>query len=159
MGRRKWPLLILVCLLIGSGAAFLCLKKLTFLHVENLDRGRTILLRLDPSEPFLIFYIHSIYKEPVFEEFRAEGEVIFLKGVRTRSPAVMEYYGFEDMREFHPVNRRLETITLRSGTGEGQGLILGGRKIYLREHGEKGDRIRLSLESISMGEYLRKKLM
>ncbi|OGP57795.1 MAG: hypothetical protein A2162_07400 [Deltaproteobacteria bacterium RBG_13_52_11b] len=159
MGRKKWPLLILVCLLIGSGGAFLYLKKLTFLRLENLDHGRTIRLRIDPSEPFSIFYVHSIYQEPVFEEFQAEGETIVLKGVRTKSPAVMEYYGFEDMREFHPVNRRLKAITLKSGTGEGQGLIFGERKIYLRDYGEKGDRIRLSLESIPMGEYLRKELM
>jgi hypothetical protein len=106
-----------------------------------------------------MFYIHSIYKVPVVEEFQAEKDAIVLKGVRTKSPAVMEYYGFEDMKEFHPMNKKLGTVfIIRRGMGEGQGLIVRDRKIYLSEIGEKGDRIRLRVESISLGEYLILKL-
>jgi hypothetical protein len=102
-----------------------------------------------------MFYIHSIYKEPVIEEFQSEKDAIVLKGVRTKSPAVMEYYGFEDMKEFHPMNQRLGAVFLiRRGMGEGQGLIVGDKKIYLSEIGEKGDRIQLRVESMSLGEYL-----
>jgi flagellar motor switch protein FliM len=43
---------------------------------------------------------------------------------------------------------------IRRGMGEGQGLIVGDRKIYLSEIGEKGDRIQLRVESISLGKYL-----
>ena len=59
-----------------------------------------------------MFYIHSIYEEAVIEEFRAEKETIILKGVRTKSPAVMEYYGLEDTKEFHPMNQRLGGVLL-----------------------------------------------
>jgi hypothetical protein len=43
---------------------------------------------------------------------------------------------------------------IRRGIGEGQGLIVGDRKIYLSEIGERGDRIQLRVESMSSGKYL-----
>jgi hypothetical protein len=141
-----------------AGGAFL-LKKVTFLQLENLDRPNAVHIQINPPEPFSIFYIHSIYREPVIEELQVEQEAIILRGVRTKSPAVMEYYGFEDLREFHPMNQRLGAIfIIRRGMGEGQGLIVRDRKIYLSEIGEKGDRIRLRVESVSLGEYLILKL-
>jgi len=144
----------LIGILIVAGGVFL-FKKVTILHIEDMDHPRTIRIRISPPEPFSIFYIHSIYKEPVIEEFQVEKEAIVLKGVRTKSPAVMEYYGFEDMKEFHPMNERLGAVfIIRRGMGEGQGLIVKDRKIYLSEIGEKGDRIRLRVESMSLGNYL-----
>jgi hypothetical protein len=120
-----------------------------------MDRPNAIHVRISPSETFSMFYIHSIYREPVIEEFQAEKDAIILKGVRTKSPAVMEYYGFEDMKEFHPMNQRLGAVFLiKRGMGEGQGLIVGDKKIYLSEIGEKGDRIQLRVKSISLGKYL-----
>ena len=137
-----------------AGGVFL-LRKVTLLHIENMDRPRAVRVCINPFELFSIFYIHSIYHEPVIEEFQAEKGAIVLKGVRTKSPAVMEYYGFEDMREFHPMNQRLGAVfIIRRGMGEGQGLIVRERKIYLSEIGEKGDRIQLRVESVSLGRYL-----
>jgi len=43
---------------------------------------------------------------------------------------------------------------LRVAEGEGQGLIVGDRKIYLSEIGARGDRIQLSVRSLSRGAYL-----
>jgi hypothetical protein len=137
-----------------AGGAFL-LKKVTFLRLENLDRPNAIQIQISPPEPFSIFYIHSIYQEPVIEEFQVEKGAIVLKGVRTKSPAVMEYYGFEHMKEFHSMNYRLGAVfIIRRAMGEGQGLIVKDRKIYLSEIGEKGDRIRLRVETVSLGKYL-----
>ena len=143
----------MVGLLVIAGGVLL-LKKVTVLHIENIDHPRTIRIRISPSEPFSVFYIHSIYKEPVVEEFQAEGDAIALKGVRTKSPAVMEYYGFEDMKGFHPMDQRLGAIYFKWGIGEGQGLIVRDRKIYLSEIGERGDRIQLSVESMSLLNFL-----
>jgi hypothetical protein len=148
----------LIGILIALGGVFL-LKKVTILHLENMDRPRAIYIRISTSEKFSMFYIHSIYREPVIEEFQAEKEAIVLKEIRTKSPAVMEYYGFEDMKEIHFMNLKLGAIFLiRRGMGEGQGLIVRGRKIYLSEIGEKGDRIQLRVESVSLGKYLILKL-
>ena len=119
-----------------------------------MDHQRTVHIRIGASEPFSVFYVHSIYKAPVSEEFQAERDAIVLKGVRTKSPAVMEYYGLEDMKEFHPMNQKLGAIYFKWGTGEGQGLIVGDRKIYLSEIGQRGDRIQLRVESTSLSNYL-----
>jgi hypothetical protein len=152
--RETWPLLILIGILIVAGGVFL-FKKVTLLHIESMDRSRSIHMRISPSETISMFYIHSIYREPVIEEFQAEKEAIVLKGVRTKSPAVMEYYGFEDMKEFHTMNQRIGAFfIIRRGMGEGQGLIVRDRKIYLSEIGERGDRIRLRVESVSLGKYI-----
>ncbi len=134
--------------------AVLFLEKITILHIENRDHPRTIRIRINLSEPFSVFYIHSIYKEPVIEQFQVKGDAIALKGVRTKSPAVMEYYGFEDMKGFHPMNEWLGAIYFKWGIGEGQGLIVRDRKIYLSEIGERGDRIQLRAESMSVLNYL-----
>ena len=125
------------------------------LQLENMDRPQAIGIRINPSEEFSMFYIHSIYEEAVIEEFRAEKETIILEGVRTKSPAVMEYYGFEDTKEFHPMNQRLGAVfIIRRGMGVGQGLIVRDRKIYLSEIGERGDRIQLRVRSFMLGSYL-----
>jgi hypothetical protein len=141
-------------ILIIIGGVFL-FKKVTLLQLENMDRSKAVHIRVNPSETFSMFYIHSIYKEPVIEEFQSEKDTIVLKGVRTKSPAVMEYYGFEDMKEFHPMDKRLGAVFLiRRGMGEGQGVVVRERKIYLSEVGEKGDRIQLRVELVSLGKYL-----
>jgi hypothetical protein len=151
---KRWPLLILIGVLIVSGGVFL-FKKVGVLQLENMDRPQAINIRINPSKEFSMFYIHSIYEEAVIEEFRAEKKTIILKGVRTKSPAVMEYYGFEDTKEFHPMNQRIGAVFIvRRGMGEGQGLIIRDRKIYLSEIGERGDRIQLRVESMSLGKYL-----
>jgi hypothetical protein len=137
-----------------GGGVFL-FKKVTLLHIENMDHPKAIHMRISPSETFSMFYIHSIYREPVIEEFQAEKDAIALKGIRTKSAAVMEYYGFEDTKEFHPMNQKLGAVFIvRRGMGEGQGLIVGERKIYLSEIGERGDRIQLRVESMPLGKYL-----
>ena len=144
----------MITLLIVAGGVFL-FKKVTLLHIENMDRAKTIHIRISPSETFSMFYIHSIYKEPVLEEFQVDHQAIILKGVRTKSPAIMEYYGFQESKEFHPMDLKLGAVFLiRRGMGGGQGLIVRDRKIYLSEIGEKGDRIQLRVEPISLGKYL-----
>jgi hypothetical protein len=149
---KTWLLLVLIIILIGLGGVLL-FEQVTVLQLKNMDHPRTIDIRISPSETFSMFYIHSIYKEPVVEEFQAEKGAIVLKGVRTKSPAVMEYYGFEDTKEFHPMDQKLGAIYFKWGTGEGQGLIVRDRKIYLSEIGGRGDRIQLRVESMSLLNY------
>lgn len=140
-------------MLIILGGVFL-FKKVTLLQIENLDSHKIVAIKINPPERFSMFYIHSIYMEPVMEEFQVEKDALILKGIRTKSPAVMEYYGFEDMREYYPMNKVLGAIYFKWGTGEGQGLIIRERKIYLSEVGQKGDQIRLRVKSISLWKYI-----
>jgi len=152
--RKVLPLLVLIGIAIIAGG-FLFFEKVTLLHIENMDRQKTIHIRISPSESFSMFYIHSIYRQSVMEEFQVDHQAIILKGVRTKSLAIMEYYGFQESQEFHPMDVKMGAVFLiKRGMGEGQGLIVRDKKIYLSEIGEKGDRIQLRVETLSLGEYL-----
>jgi hypothetical protein len=121
-----------------------------------MDRPRTVRVWVNPSDQFSIFYIHSIYNAPAIEEFQVDRGGVTLKGVRTQNPGILEYYGFEDSKEFHAMDQKLGAIFFRVAMGEGQGLIVRDKKIYLSEIGEKGDRIRLRVNTLSLGTYLLK---
>jgi len=155
MKQKAWLLLILlVVVILGSGFLFLNTKILV-LQLENKDHMRTLSLQIKPLERFSIYYIHSIHQEPVIEEFEAAPDnTIVLKGVRTKSPAIAEEYGLDDRKSTHPMDERLGAIFFRVAPGEGQGLIVRDRKIYLNEIGRSGDRIQLSVRSISKASYL-----
>jgi len=152
LGTRRWLLFAFIAALIGGGG-FLLSRKVLLLELENTDRPRTLQMRIEPSERFTVFYTHSIYNEGIIEEFQADEDGIVLKGVRSKSPAVMEYFGFEDMKEFHPMNLVLGAIFFRVGMGEGQGLIVRDRKFYLSEIGARGERIRLRVKSVPLVYY------
>ena len=155
MKLNKRPLLLVIGIIILAGGVFLFAKKITVLQVRNLDHPQTLRIRTGPSGAFSIFYINSIYDEPVSEEFQIKGDSIILKGVRTKSPGVMGYYGFDDIREFHPMNKDLGTAFIfKKGMVEGQGLRIGEKKIFLNEIGEKGNSIQLSVEFMRFGRYL-----
>ena len=149
---RSLVILILIVIVVAAGGVSL-FKQILLLQLENTDQPRTVQMRIDPSERFSIFYIHSIHREAVTEEFQADRSGIVLKGVRTTSPAIQEYYGFQDTKDFHPLNLKLGAIFIRVGEGEGQGLVVRDRKIYLSEVGKRGDRVRLRVRSVSMGSY------
>ena len=138
---------------MAAGGVFYFTKVL-LLQLENTEHPQSIEVKIRPSERFTVFYVHSIYGESVTEEFQAEEDGIVLKGVRTKSPAILESFGFEDMKEFHPMNVMLGAIYFRVGLGEGQGLVVKDRKIYLSEIGARGDRIRLRVRSVPLGYYL-----
>ncbi len=154
--KRKVRLLsiLLVVMIVGGGLFFLFGTKILVLQLENTDRPKTLSLRIQPTERFSVYYVHSVYRKPVIEEFEAAPDnTIVLKGVRTTSPAIAEQYGLDDRKNNHPMNERLGAIFFRVAPGEGQGVIVRDRKIYLKEVGSEGDRIQLSVRSISAGSY------
>jgi len=154
--KRKIVFFLIVAALVLGAAGVLYFKKVTLLYLENADRSRTVRVWVNPSDQFSIFYIHSIYNAPAIEEFQVDRGGITLKGVRTQNPGILEYYGFEDTKQFHPMDKKFGAIFFRVAMGEGQGLIVRDKKIYLSEIGEKGDRIRLRVNTISFGAYVLK---
>lgn len=157
MRTKAILLLLLLGISLASGEA-LYLKKVTILYLENMDRPREVRIWVNPSDQFSIFYIHSVYNAPAIEEFQVEQGAITLKGVRTKNPGIMEYYGFEDTEPYHAMDSKLGAIFFRVAMGEGQGLIVRDKKIYLSEVGQKGDRIRLRVSTLPLGAYLFKRL-
>ena len=147
----------MVVIVVAAGGVFL-FKEILVLQLGNTDSLQRIHVRIVPPERFSITYLHSIYGEPVTEEFEAAQDGIVLQGVRTKSSAVREYYRFEEAKEFHRVHVKLGARLLRVGEGEGQTLKVGDRMIRLTDLGKRGDRIGVSIRSISTGEYLLTKL-
>ena len=152
--RQKIILLLIIIGLVIAVGSVLVFKKVTTLYLENMDRPRAVRLWISPSDHFSIFYFHSVYSGPASEEFQVDRGTIVLKGVKTKSPGILEYYGFDDMKSFHPMHQRWGAVFFKVGTGEGQGLIIRDKKIYFSEIGEKGDRIQLRVMFIPYGYYL-----
>ena len=160
MKHKSRPLLTLIGLLILTGEALLFYGKLTVLEFVNLDHKKVLLVRVFPSERFSMFYVHSIYDSDVVEEFEVGTAAIVLKGVRTENPRVMEYYGFDSVNGFHPLNIAFkQPLIIKRGMGQDQGFIFKGKRIHLRELAEKGDRIQLRLTAASWGAYFLAKLL
>jgi hypothetical protein len=150
---KSWIFLVSVAIGIVAGAA-LGFEKITILYLHNRDRSRDYSIRVNPPERFSYSYTHSIYGEPVVEEFQIQQGMIVLTGVRASHPGILEYYGFGDTEEFHPMDRRFPSILLRVGMGEAQRLRVRDKKVSFSEVGERGDQILLGLRSVSLGRYL-----
>ena len=112
------------------------------LLVENRDRGTVLRLRLRPGEVFSVVYHHSIYDQPVTEEFvlDAEGRIV-LRAVTSPSAAVREYFGITSAGERHAMARTMPEIVFRIATGTPQRLRTGGVERSFLELGEHGDRL------------------
>ena len=154
MKPRGWLILIFLSLLL-AGAAALLLKEVQVLRVENLDRSKRLLIPAEPSASFSFTYIHSMYLEPATEEFEVgEGQEFILRGVRTKSPSVAHYYGFEDGRDYYPVNRKMESFVMRMGMTQTQTLRVGDQSISLEKLDQKGDRLEFRVIRMTRGRYL-----
>jgi hypothetical protein len=156
---KEWILLLSLLALMGTGGAFL-IKKVPVLQIVNTDHTQKVHILITPHSQFTLSYVHSIYLEPASEEFEVgEGEEIILKGVKTKSPAVANYYGFEDGRGYYPVNRRMKSFPLRLGMSNPQTLDYGNRAISLQEIGEKGDRLEVRVVRITLAHYLLSRIL
>ena len=153
MRYRLWPFSACAAIMVLAGVLFLSLR-VVILQVENLDRQRLVRIRLGSSGRFSLSYIHSMYDAPVIEELEILGDKIFLVGVRTKSPAVMEYYGFETVGELRPLRRELGEIRLRVSMGGAQRLSWGGGDFSLAALGASGDLIVIRTRSLPLGQFL-----
>jgi hypothetical protein len=112
------------------------------LLVENPDRGTVLRVRLQPGEVFSVVYHHSMYDQPVTEDFVLdEGGRIVLQAVTSPSAAVREYFGITSAGERHALRRTMPEIVFRIATGTAQRLRAGGVERSFLELGEHGDRL------------------
>ena len=112
------------------------------LLVENTDRGTVLRIPLRPGEVFSVVYHHSIYDQPVTEEFVVDDEGhIVLQAVTSPSAAVREYFGITSAGERHAMVRSMPEVVFRIATGTVQRLRTGGVERSFLELGEHGDRL------------------
>jgi hypothetical protein len=140
MGRRTrgW--------ILGSAAALLAaaaaLHPVNVIEVENAARGETALIALHDGESFSVTAHHSMYEQPVTEEFVVdENRRIVLKWVSSPSAAVREYFGIVAPGERHAVERAMDQVVFRVAAGIPQRFRLGGRERSFLEFGDHGDRL------------------
>ena len=93
-----------------------------------------------PDGRFAVTYHHSMYDQPVTEEYAVAGEALELRSLHSPSAAVLEYFGITAPGATHERRRYLPEIVMRVATGEPQVLRIGNRSISLREFGMPGDR-------------------
>jgi hypothetical protein len=112
------------------------------LLVENSDRGTVLRLRLRPGEGFSVVSQHSMYDQPVTEDFvlDEEGRIV-LQAVTSPSAAVREYFGLTSAGDRHTMARTMKEIVFRIATGTPQRLRAGGTERSFLELGAQGDRL------------------
>ncbi len=137
-------------LLLAAIGGWLVFRPMTALQLENVDRGGVGHYPVNAGDSFSITYQHSIYRQPVIEEFTVGrlGELV-LTGVRSESGAVLEYFGFTDTRTFHAMNRPMRDIVFRVAIDGAQVLTIGGRRISFLSLGDPGDRIMVRMATVS----------
>lgn len=112
------------------------------LEIENTTRGRAVLrLHLGAGERFSVVYHHSMYDQPVTEEFTVEDGRIVLLAVESPSAAVREYLGITGVGARHAVRRVMGEIVFRVAAGTPQRLRVGGAERSFLDLGEHGDRL------------------
>lgn len=112
------------------------------LRIENAARGRTAAFTLAIGEPFSVTYHHSMYDQPVTEEFVIDGAGrIVLEAVSSPSAAAREYFGILGPGERHRIVRPMREIVFRVAMGAPQRLRIGTTERSFLDFGEPGDRL------------------
>ena len=144
---RRLPL-ALVVLLVAAAPASAPPHPAHALLVENTDRGTVLRIPLRAGEVFSVVSQHSMYDQPVTEDFVVDEEGrIVLQAVTSPSAAVREYFGITAAGERHAVARTMPEIVFRIATGTAQRLRAGGVERSFLELGEHGDRLVLRANS------------
>ena len=134
--------LALVVLLVAADPASAPPHPAHALLVENTDRGTVLRIPLRAGEVFSVVSQHSMYDQPVTEDFVVDEEGrIVLQAVTSPSAAVREYFGITAAGERHAVARTMPEIVFRIATGTPQRLRAGGVERSFLELGEHGDRL------------------
>ncbi len=112
------------------------------LVIENAERGRTWHFPLRRGEVFSVVSQHSIYDQPVTEDFVVDerGRIV-LEAVASPSAAVREYFGITSAGARHAVVRVMPEIVFRVAEGTPQRLRLGGAERSFLAFGAHGDRL------------------
>ena len=96
-------------------------------------------LRLPPSGEFALEYLHSYYRRPARETFRATSDGFELVAVSSPSEAVLDYYEIAGARErrgghwtLRPARRaRFETMALAATAVGRRTLVAGAARVPL----------------------------
>lgn len=144
MRRRARSLAVAAAAALAAAGALLGLRPVTVLEFRNEARGSTVRIPA-PSGAFVVTSQHSMYDQPVAEEFVVgPGGELVLEAVSSPSAAVLEYFGITATGERHAVLRTMRQIVFRVATGVPQRLRVGDEERSFLELGAHGDRLVLT---------------
>jgi hypothetical protein len=123
-------------------AALGALRPVNVLELTNTSRSSAVAIPVGNGSTFSVTYHHSMYDEPVTEEFivGSTGEIV-LQAVSSPSAAVREYFGITAIGERHPVVRSMPEVVFRVAAGTPQRLRVGADERSFRTLGAPGDRV------------------
>jgi hypothetical protein len=153
--KRTRPLFAWTGVLIAAGGVFLFSKTVMVLSVRNLDHPGSFHFKVAPSEQVTLYYTNSIYDAPVEEVYEVGDENLVLKAVKTDSPAVMEYYGFERTGPVQTLNKSLgPSFSIQASMRQDQGLKIGQSTLDLHAIARGGEIIAISLDQVSLAGFI-----
>ena len=135
------PASLLGCaaLAVAAGTA---LRQVPAIELENGARGTSVRIALPDTGRFSVVAQHSMYDQPVTEDFAVDSERgIVLTAVSSPSAAVREYFGIYIAGERHPMDRAMREIVFRVAAGTPQRLRVGGVERSFLQLGAHGDRL------------------
>lgn len=139
---------------IAAGGVFLFARPVTVLTFRNASVGSSFYFNIDPSERITLFYTNSIYGAPVEEVFEVLNGDFVLKAVKTDTPAVMEYYGFEGAGPVKALHTSLgPTLSIRTSMRQDQGFRIGRRTLDLHGFALPGSRILVRVDRVSQARF------
>jgi len=125
------------------------------LSVRNLDHPGSFHFKVAPLEQVTLFYTNSMYNALVEEVFELREEDILLKAVRTDSPAVMEYYGFDATGPVQTLHKGIgPAFSIQASMRQDQGFRIGQSTLDLRAIADGGDCILVSVNQVSLARFL-----
>jgi hypothetical protein len=88
---------------------------------------------VNSGEAFWIVHRNSIYGALVWEAFQLDDQgSLWLKGIKTDHPAVLEYYGLEDAsNQWIPLERKFEYLAIRVTLNGEFWVYMGKEKVPL----------------------------
>lgn len=150
-GRRG---LIVAAVVAALAAATAGAYPIDVLQVENTTSGRRIALPIASADVCSVTYHHSMYDQPVTEEFVTDGAGrIVLTALWSPSGAVLEYFGVTEPGEYHRMHRAMDEIVFRVAAGTPQRLRLHGTERSFMDFGDHGDRLVFRAVHIPLAQY------
>jgi hypothetical protein len=161
--QRRW---IAGLVVVGAGVAGLLLWPF-FLALEIVDGGDgrvALCARVQPGEEFVISFVHSVNKRPVYDTLRAEGDHLVIVKSRFDSfgagmPEASTPEGTlaiaKDGWLEWTVNRAVPEITVRVGWVAEHTLHIKDREIRLADLTEPGKPLTMRVRELRMFDLLK----
>lgn len=130
------------------------------LTAVDVKQNRVVLcIPVADGEEFVIRFVHSVNKRPVFDFLRVEdSHFIVVKsrydafgaGMPEAASEGMTFISEKDgMMELADINRRLEDFTVFVGTVAEHSLIVQNREIFLKEFVQPGNPMKFMISKVS----------